>query len=78
MYRHYIIVGHYFIYTKKNIKPVIISTLTADGTTLGPNKRRKRQSGRPEVKRTRFRSKFDKPEDSNVTCQTCTENGHNS
>ena len=44
---------------------------------MGPNKRRKRQSGRPKVKRTRFRSKFDKPEDSNITCQICTENGHN-
>lgn len=30
----------YHLY-KKNIKPVIISTLTSDGTTLGPNKRKK-------------------------------------
>ena len=66
----------YHLY-KKNIRPVIISTLTPDGTTLGPNKRKRNQPGRPRVKRIRYRSKFEKPEDSTISCKLCTRKGHN-
>ena len=62
---------------KKNIKPVIISTLLGDGKTLGPNKRKNKTAGRPKVKRIRFRSKFERPEDSTITCKLCTRRGHN-
>ena len=63
---------------QKNIRPVIISTVTLDGTTLGPNKRKRNQPGRPRVKQIRYCSKFEKPaEDSTISGKLCTRKGHN-
>ena len=66
----------YYLF-KRNIKPVVISTLKADGETSAPNKRRKNQPGRPKNKRMRYRSKFESAEDSTIACSLCTRRGHN-
>ena len=66
----------YHLY-RKNIKPVIISTLIADGETLPPGATNKRRAGRPQKKRARNRSKFEIKEESPVQCSFCTGHAHN-
>ena len=66
----------YHLY-RKNIKPVIISTLTPDGETLPPGETNKRRAGRPKKKRMRNRSIFEDPEDSPIICSFCDGHGHN-
>ena len=43
----------YHLY-KKNIRPVIISTLSSDKTTLGPKKRKKKLSGSSKSQKNPF------------------------
>jgi hypothetical protein len=69
-----------FLLWRKNICPVIISTLEHDETAQPPlsPERVKRQTGRPRMKRFRNRSKYPDPKDSKVICKKCTKPGHNS
>ena len=66
----------YHLY-KKNMKPVIISTLTMDGKTLPPGDTNKRRAGRPRKKRIRNRSKYEDADDSPIICSFCEQSGHN-
>ena len=69
----------YFLW-KNNICPVIISTLDSEPTALPPfvEEKVKRQTGRPQKKRFRPRSKYPDPEDSKIVCKKCGDRGHNS
>jgi SWIM zinc finger len=70
--------SHYHELMKHNITPVVWDNLVKkkEWNCLPPDVVTKK-AGRPVTKRLRVRSKFGKPEDSNIVCSICGERGHN-
>ena len=62
---------------RRNINPVVVDSLSYDGTTKPPKKGRTKRRGRPKKRRLHKHSKFVDAKDSPITCHICGKNGHN-